>query len=1024
MTFAQEVSYTENIAQKTLFNNRTTYNSTSSYSRIPAITKMSDGTLIAFSDVRIGGGNDIGGGNHISIVARKSTDNGATWGTQYTVVEGLGSGFDYAHGDAAVVTDRESGKMILLCASGTTGYGSGGCLLGQYTSTDGTTWTGGEITSKIKSAFTTAKLSVSKQFFTSGRIIQSSKIKVGSSYRIYSALCTGSGSIVMYSDDFGGNWAVLGNKVAYSGGDETVLEELPNGDLLLSARLSGSSRGFNVFKYSSLSSGSGSWNSSTATGLSQATNCNGEMLLLPTTKSNIYVLLHSVSLSGRTNVTVYYKIINTDTDNYTTSSYYSSNWQTLKQMSTTTSCYSTMVQDKDGNVAFLFEENSNGGYDIQYRNFSVNCSYGYKVNCAEVGGGVVTATPNKDLNGGETIHLSNTPSAGYTFKGYSVTDATGNSVAVKADGTFIMPQSNVTVTGQFALEMGTAPAYAMQVSGSTLYLDMEKTISGSDGNQGVTMQGTAYPVEITEATGTDKYTIKALGSISSYLVPGKRLIGWGWSVTTDATSYSWTFATTSNSTYTIAREVGKYIGYDSLSEGAGFYHDKTNPAQFVLLPMYATTIGAVSNGNVTCNAPYNYSLPGTEIRLSAVPNVGYALSAYNVVDDNGNSVSVTDGAFVMPASNVTITATFVKDSDMPKSYEYIVDAQNGIFGHDACSNTGSAYYCKWTSNRTSPLQLTLNCLYADKNGSVNSHINNMLSNSDNTSFVAYSANNNSSTYTADYQFTIDNDDYVIVSYSFDYTPDTSNTPTVKDNNGDVYASGTTVSVNANTCKFSLVGKSSSIGFVTISNLKVVVAPKSDSFSISEYEWGTFFVNAPFEMPEGVEGYIATVENNKMKLVDTYKAGDIVPANTPLLLNGAEGTYSYSYVKSDAAAPAGNYLRGMLTKGNIKAESAGSYYYYKLTTGTDPNTANYGKIGFYWGEQNGGVFKINHNNRAYLVLPQSISPAKGYAFEGETDGVANIETETADSAIYNLAGQRVGKSYRGIVVKNGKKFIVK
>ena len=44
-------------------------------------------------------------------------------------------------------------------------------------------------------------------------------------------------------------------------------------------------------------------------------------------------------------------------------------------MSTTTSCYSTMVLDKDGNVAYLFEENSNGGYDIQYRNFTVNVSF-------------------------------------------------------------------------------------------------------------------------------------------------------------------------------------------------------------------------------------------------------------------------------------------------------------------------------------------------------------------------------------------------------------------------------------------------------------------------------------------------------------------------------------------------------------------------------------------------------------------------------------------------------------------------
>ena len=35
-----------------------------------------------------------------------------------------------------------------------------------------------------------------------------------------------------------------------------------------------------------------------------------------------------------------------------------------------------------------------------------------------------------------------------------------------------------------------------------------------------------------------------------------------------------------------------------------------------------------------------------------------------------------------------------------------------------------------------------------------------------------------------------------------------------------------------------------------------------------------------------------------------------------------------------------------------------------------------------------------------------------------------KTDNGSSATYNLAGQRVGKAYKGIVVKNGKKMIVK
>jgi hypothetical protein len=61
---------------------------------------------------------EISEATRIDIVARTSSDNGTTWGTQYTAVAHTSSsaGFDNAHGDAAVVTDRESGKMLYSCA--------------------------------------------------------------------------------------------------------------------------------------------------------------------------------------------------------------------------------------------------------------------------------------------------------------------------------------------------------------------------------------------------------------------------------------------------------------------------------------------------------------------------------------------------------------------------------------------------------------------------------------------------------------------------------------------------------------------------------------------------------------------------------------------------------------------------------------------------------------------------------------------------------------------------------------------
>lgn len=47
------------------------------------------------------------------------------------------------------------------------------------------------------------------------------------------------------------------------------------------------------------------------------------------------------------------------------------------------------------------------------------------------------------------------------------------------------------------------------------------------------------------------------------------------------------------------------------------------------------------------------------------------------------------------------------------------------------------------------------------------------------------------------------------------------------------------------------------------------------------------------------------------------------------------------------------------------------------------------------------------------------------FEAGTDGIEEIVVDKATSnAIYNLAGQRVSKSFKGVAIKNGQKFIVK
>lgn len=48
------------------------------------------------------------------------------------------------------------------------------------------------------------------------------------------------------------------------------------------------------------------------------------------------------------------------------------------------------------------------------------------------------------------------------------------------------------------------------------------------------------------------------------------------------------------------------------------------------------------------------------------------------------------------------------------------------------------------------------------------------------------------------------------------------------------------------------------------------------------------------------------------------------------------------------------------------------------------------------------------------------------YSGSVSGISNVTTDTVkkDNRIFNLAGQQVGKDYKGIVIKNGKKMIQK
>lgn len=359
------------------------------HTRIPSIVKLANGNLMAFCDNRINSDADIGQSNEShDIVARISTDNGKTWGEIQYILTGDSKASDYtfSYGDAATVVDRETGEILLMCTAGKQGMKNPPTtthvLFAKANgSVDGQNWTHSDVSDHIYSLRT----DITQGFITSGHICQSSRIKVGSHYRIYAAVATFAiGSYVIYSDDFGETWQCLGGSSANPGmngstmnSSESKLEELPDGNVLMSCRGMGTQTGryYNLFTYTDQKTAEGKWGELVHYDFGDGqSKSDGEVLLIPAKDANgnnVDVLLQTADIKGRNGIKIFYKALK-DNEDYDTPSDFLSWTSCSFQLSSTTSAYSTMTLDQNNNIAFLYEENSNTGYDIVFQSMSLS----------------------------------------------------------------------------------------------------------------------------------------------------------------------------------------------------------------------------------------------------------------------------------------------------------------------------------------------------------------------------------------------------------------------------------------------------------------------------------------------------------------------------------------------------------------------------------------------------------------------------------------------------------------------------
>ena len=90
---------------------------------------------------------------------------------------------------------------------------------------------------------------------------------------------------------------------------------------------------------------------------------------------------------------------------------------------------------------------------------------------------------------------------------------------------------------------------------------------------------------------------------------------------------------------------------------------ETNYSPSVAPRTYTVSVDAnIANGSVAAE-PAN-AAPGTEITLTVTPNEGYVLDSLSAVYDDNQNLDITDGKFIMPAADVTVSAIFKEDTSI------------------------------------------------------------------------------------------------------------------------------------------------------------------------------------------------------------------------------------------------------------------------------------------------------------------------------------------------------------------------
>lgn len=184
------------------------------------------------------------------------------------------------------------------------------------------------------------------------------------------------------------------------------------------------------------------------------------------------------------------------------------------------------------------------------------------------------------------------------------------------------------------------------------------------------------------------------------------------------------------------------------------------------------------------------------------------------------------------------------------------------------------------------------------------------------------------------------------------------------------------------------------------------------FTMSAVQYATYYGDKTVKLPAGLTANVGEIDAQKHMLKLT-PIGNVVPANTAVIITGTAGNYTLDVSTEAGSVPAKNDLKGSMTEIPATTVSSASVAYYAMGYNTDAQKVSFGLV-------EGTSIPAG---KAYIEISKTAGAAPELLGDFLISSVQHVQRDTDSATIYDLNGRKVTQPVSGqLYVRNGKKFI--